>query len=254
MFELSIPKVLERIGSSRKVLDIGGWACPFNRANWIMDEGPYETRGFYKTVGLPGSQGGEAEHFTKETWIQRDICAREPYPFGDKDLDFVICSHTLEDLRDPLWVCSEMCRIARAGYIEVPSREVETCRGWESPRTAGLSHHRWLIDINGSEITFLMKLHMIHQHWRFNFPPGHLHRLPEAAKVQFLFWEGGFSFRERIIHGHGAMAAELERFVQSTRPYSASRLAASRAWGRLTRETQRVVRGVLRRLQPAKKP
>jgi hypothetical protein len=32
----------------------------------------------------------------------------------------VICSHTLEDIRDPLWVCSEMIRIGKAGYIELP--------------------------------------------------------------------------------------------------------------------------------------
>jgi hypothetical protein len=29
------------------VLDIGGWGHPFNRANWIMDIGSYDTRGAY---------------------------------------------------------------------------------------------------------------------------------------------------------------------------------------------------------------
>ena len=79
--------------------------------------------------------------FTKDSWIVRDICAKEPFPFRDKELDFVVCSHTLEDIRDPLWVCSEIIRIGKAGYIEVPSRLWETCRGME-PGIAGLSHHR----------------------------------------------------------------------------------------------------------------
>ena len=60
-----------------------------------------------------------------------------------------ICSHTLEDLRDPLWVCAELVRVAKAGYVEVPSRAAEQSRGWEHPRIAGLSHHRWLIEIDG---------------------------------------------------------------------------------------------------------
>ena len=29
------------------VLDIGGWAHPFNRANYVMDLAPYVTRGFH---------------------------------------------------------------------------------------------------------------------------------------------------------------------------------------------------------------
>ena len=60
----------------------------------------------------------------------------------------------------------------QAGYIEVPSRLAETCRGWESDTIAGLSHHRWLIDIDETAAfgRFLMKYHMIHADRRFSFP------------------------------------------------------------------------------------
>lgn len=115
MYEPNVSLILEKIGPEDVVLDIGGWACPFNRANYVMDVQPYETRGFYRTIGLPASQGGALEHFSKDTWIRRDFCDREPYPFGDKSIDFVVCSHTLEDIRDPMWVCSEMVRIAKRG-------------------------------------------------------------------------------------------------------------------------------------------
>jgi ubiquinone/menaquinone biosynthesis C-methylase UbiE len=43
-----------------------------------------------------------------------------PYPFPDKHFDFLICSHVLEHLKDPVRTCSEFSRIAKAGYIEVP--------------------------------------------------------------------------------------------------------------------------------------
>src|SRR5262249_51402692 len=149
-------RILALLKPSDLVLDIGGWACPFNRANYIMDAEPYETRGFYRTFGGAACQGGRQECFTRDTWIRRDVCDRTPYPFVDKSVDFVICSHTLEDLRDPLWVCQEIVRIGKRGYIEVPSREAESCRGHE-PGIVGVSHHRWLVDLDGSHLTFLMK-------------------------------------------------------------------------------------------------
>jgi hypothetical protein len=208
--------LLSRLRPQDVVLDIGGWARPFNRANFVLGQEPYETRGYYGPSLPP--QGGEREHFTRETWIRRDICSREPFPFGDKELDFVICSHTLEDIRDPLWVCSEMVRIAKAGYIEVPSRVAESCRGIE-PGQVGWSHHRWLVDLSSSPVQFLMKYHRIHGHWRFSLPRSYFRRLPEELQVQWLFWEGSFDFTERTLHGVSTLEAELERFVQSVHPY-----------------------------------
>jgi Methyltransferase domain len=193
-------RILALLRPTDLVLDIGGWACPFNRANYIMDAEPYETRGFYRTFGGLASQGGKQEWFTRETWIRRDVCDKTPYPFGDKSVDFVICSHTLEDLRDPLWVCQEIVRIGKRGYIEVPSREMESCRGHE-PGIVGLSHHRWLVDLDGSHLTFLMKLHAIHSHWSLSLSPRHLRTLPEERKITALFWEGSFTVSERTIHG-----------------------------------------------------
>src|SRR5689334_18962407 len=57
MFEPNVQRVLQLISADDVVLDIGGWASPFNRANYVMDAFPYETRGFYRTFGGPASQG-----------------------------------------------------------------------------------------------------------------------------------------------------------------------------------------------------
>jgi hypothetical protein len=227
MFEPNAEKILASLAPTDVVLDIGGWARPFNRADWVMDAEPYESRGYYGT-----RQGGDHEHFTKERWIRRDICAKERYPFADKQLDFVICSQTLEDVRDPLWVCAEMIRIAKRGYLEVPSRIVESCRGVE-PGQVGWTHHRWLVDIEGQRARFLMKYHMIHSHWRFSFPERFLRALPRERRVSWIFWDGEFSFSETTIHGVDAIALELERFVQQVRPYPGWRLSLDRASRRL---------------------
>ncbi len=204
------------------MLDIGGWARPFNRANYVIDAEPYETRGYFsdpKLASLRGwyapAQAGDREWFSKDTWIQRDICDHEPFPFADKEVDFVICSQTLEDLRDPLWVCAEMIRVGKQGYIEVPSRLAESSRGLE-PNQVGWSHHRWLIDIVGNQVYFTMKYHMIHSHWRFSFPAS---RLPECKRAQWLFWDDSFRYSEVTILGPGQIAAELERFVRANNGY-----------------------------------
>lgn len=229
MYAPNVARVLASLREDAVVVDIGGWACPFNRADYIIDAEPFDTRGYYRTIGLPASQGGEVERFSRERWIVRDLCDRAPYPFADKSVDFVVCSHTLEDVRDPLWVCAEMMRIGKAGYIEVPSREWETCRGHESARTAGLSHHRWLIDIDADGLTFLMKYHVIHAHPRYSLPASHLRALPAARAVQWLFWTDRFDVRERTIHGLDAQAAELAGYVARVRAYPAWRHSAWRA-------------------------
>ena len=90
--------IMEMLKASDLVFDIGGWAHPFNRANYVMDAEPYETRGYYNRTFARNSPyppiGGTVEHFTERTWIRRDICEKTPFPFRDKELDYVICSHS----------------------------------------------------------------------------------------------------------------------------------------------------------------
>lgn len=143
-------KVLAKIKPKDLVLDIGGWAEVFNRANYVLDFQPYETR-----RKKPGK-----EYFSKKTWVIHDINIL-PWPFHEKQFDFVICSHVLEDIRDPIAVAKEIQRVGKAGYIEVPSREYESTAGVDpfptGDKFTGLSHHRWLIEKNGNGLLFTFK-------------------------------------------------------------------------------------------------
>lgn len=239
MYEPNVQRILDQLSPSDIVLDIGGWARPFNRANFVLDAEPYATRGYYGS--LRSAQGGSEEKFSEATWIQRDMCEHTPFPFGDKEVDFVTCSHVLEDIRDPLWVCSEMIRVAKRGYIEVPSRMAESSRGTETGQV-GWSHHRWLIDIERNSVQFLMKYHRIHSHWRLSFPQSYLRRMSEANRVQWLFWDASFEYSEGTIHGVDNIEAELAGYVRRVRPYPQWMVAADRALHRATSVARRVVR------------
>lgn len=213
MFKKNVDLILGQITKSDVVLDIGGWAQPFNRANYVIDILPYKTR------GILGSLGPEKEFFSKGTWIIHDASSRKPLPFKNKEIDFVICSQTLEDIRDPIHLCSEIVRIGKKGYIEVPSRIVESTVGLKGRHCAGYYHHRWLVEIKGSEVVFRFKPHLLHSSWKFHFPKSYLKKLSEKERVSFLFWKGEFQYKEVILLSALKVAQELEGFVKRKRAY-----------------------------------
>ncbi len=238
----NVEEVLSRIKPNDLVLDVGGWACPFNRANWVIDAEPYETRGFYARNGMGKAQGGEKEYFNRDTWVERDICDKEPWPFKDNFFDFSICSHTLEDIRDPLYVCSELIRVSKRGYIEVPSRLVESCRGIESSRIVGLSHHRWLVDITDNCVQFTMKYHMINGDFQLSFPPSFAKKLSPPETISYLFWEDSFDVAETQIHGVDNIHAHLRQFVAQRYNYPHYRFVMKRVNNLVNRGFKKIAR------------
>ena len=56
MSESSFFKLLGQLKPHDLVLDVGGWACPFNRASYVLYSEPFKTREFCKTVDMTGFQ------------------------------------------------------------------------------------------------------------------------------------------------------------------------------------------------------
>lgn len=216
MLPASRDRLLETLGEDQLVLDIGGGGSPFVRADWVIDLMEYGQRGLYGDPIDP-----EAERFEASTWVCRDMCDREPWPFSDKQFDFAVCSHTLEDVRDPLFVCDEMVRVAKAGYVEVPSRLEEQSFGIQGP-WAGWGHHRWLIDLEGDELTFVLKHHVLHNRDTDRFSKDFYDALSPEERVLCLWWEGSFRYQERIFLDGPSLDAYLGDFVQHHRATSAN--------------------------------
>jgi hypothetical protein len=210
-------RLLSQIPDDATVLDAGGAAAPFPRADYVIDALPFEAAG----------QGSHANihqllrtppRYSRETWIEWDLCDRRPWPIADKSFDFVVCSHLLEDVRDPIWICSELQRVAKAGYIEVPSRVEEQSKGVENPRHAGYYHHRWLISKTTSELQFRHKPHVLH-----SVNEAIVARLSPCTRINpehaivFLDWDGDFKAREILEFNEAAVIEELCAFAREAR-------------------------------------
>jgi len=203
MLEESARLIAQRVGDDARVLDVGGGARPFSRADCVLDAIAYESRGELGYNGDPAQ-----ERFDAASWVQRDICDREPWPFADREFDFAVCSHTLEDVRDPVYVAAELQRVAAAGYIEVPAVREELTYGIQGP-WVGWGHHRWLVFVGESGLEFVFKHHVVNRP-DSHLPAGSQVGVPEAERVQTLWWHGGFQARERLIW----TAAELDELLR----------------------------------------
>ena len=227
MLAESLVRIESQLPGDALVLDVGGWGRPLARADWVVDLMPYDTRGLY------GRDGDGPERFGADTWVRIDVCGHEPWPFEDKQFDFAVCSHTLEDVRDPVRVCAELVRVARAGYVEVPSR-LEEQSPMDGRPGVGWTHHRWLVDVDEREksIEFVFKHGVVYLAEEARFPPGFHAGLSDAERVSRLWWDGSFAFGERVMMSAEELDPYLSEFVDRelhrrglSRPSGARRLA-----------------------------
>lgn len=195
-------KMLAMFKEDDKILDIGGWEKPFNRATHVLDILPYRTR--KKQNSFPK---GIKERFKKETWILHDI--KDPLPFKNNEFDFVVCGHVLEDIKDPVFLAKEIMRISKAGYFEFPNRAFEMKNNVDpflnSDRYVGFCHHRWLITVLRNKITFVPKtsIHSAYKELRCN-------KINE--KYTGFFWKDSFKIKEVFFKSQKEMLEEATLF------------------------------------------
>ena len=78
--------------------------------------------------------------------------------------DFSICSHTLEDISNPMLVANQLGKISHGGYISVPSKYRELSRFEMSLKGAfyrGYIHHRWIFTIRNSQLFGFPKINYL---------------------------------------------------------------------------------------------
>ncbi len=87
--------------------------------------------------------------------------------------DFSICTQTIEDIRDPIFVLEQLAKMSKMGFISVPCKHSELCVGIECSvpehRAAwgtnsdfrGYFHHRWIFTIKEGRLHAYPKLSFI---------------------------------------------------------------------------------------------
>jgi SAM-dependent methyltransferase/uncharacterized protein YbaR (Trm112 family) len=101
------------------VLEVGSGGNPYWRSNVLLDA--YETTRERHWAPLV------ADRPTVLGFV-------ESLPFRDKAFDFVIASHVLEHSTDPAKFLTELQRVAKAGYIEVPDAFMERINPYRDHR------------------------------------------------------------------------------------------------------------------------
>lgn len=194
-----------RLNGAVRILDVGGAGNVSRHATHVIDRLSY---GWWQAWPQKGTTAIQPEQ-----WVVHDICASQPFPFPDKHFDFVICSHTLEDVRDPIRVCEEISRVGKAGYIETPSPLLELTWGRDKSSWVGYCHHRWLVSVENDALVFRFKPHLIHSSPRFYFPARFGKKFEEQDRAYTCyFWSNQIACREEI--GFLISRASIEDYIE----------------------------------------
>ena len=183
-----------------KVLDVGSGHAPFPLATHLAD--------LELSEGWTGRGGAPFKHIDGKPVYQ---CNIESLPFGDKEFDFVYCSHVLEHVDNPEIACRELMRVAKRGYIETPTRGKDL---WMD--AARQSNHKWAIeefngalvftqyserDIAGLGCDALMGMHIRPETPREKTITSLLYLKADLFNTMFM-WDDSFAIEVRRLKNH----------------------------------------------------
>jgi len=118
-----------QIRANDLVLDIGSGHSPHPRADILCD----------RYIDDDTERGGSIR-------ADRPLIVADAHdlPFRDGAFDYVVTSHIIEHMDDPVRFCRELMRVARAGHISSPSEIAEKLFYWP--------FHRWYVNKIGDAL------------------------------------------------------------------------------------------------------
>jgi len=124
------------IADDARVLDVGSGHAPHPRADVLLE----------KFLDDDSERSGVSMDRADPRLIMGDALAM---PFPDGSFDYAIASHIAEHMDDPEGFCSELTRVAAAGYVETPgwlgdALLREPFHPWRVRSRRGVLEYRWV--------------------------------------------------------------------------------------------------------------
>lgn len=106
------PDRLKSIKKGHRVLEIGPGGLPHPKSTVFLEKRFADE-----------DEAAEQRGFAPAVQIDKVIVYYDGgrFPFADGEFDYAICSHVLEHVDDVESFIQELCRVARAGYLEFPT-------------------------------------------------------------------------------------------------------------------------------------
>lgn len=136
---------IKSIGPQDRVLEIGPGATPHSRSNVFLElKYPNEEEELLQRGGVP----------YKNSFGERPVTLYDGglFPFKDGEFDYVICSHVIEHVLDPVGFMEEVFRVGKGrGYIEYPLITYEYLYGF------AVHKHFLKYDVDRNVLIFIPK-------------------------------------------------------------------------------------------------
>jgi hypothetical protein len=120
-----------------KVLDAGGAVNP-----WASEY----TDVYLDIQDVPGKRVITGDIQSPEVWEK----------ISQENFDFIICSHTLEDIKNPDFVIKNIIKNSKEGFISVPNKHTEMSHV-ESLSYLGYCHHQYIFTLKDETLFALRK-------------------------------------------------------------------------------------------------
>lgn len=133
--ESRVMRVARVLGWERIAWSLRRLHCPVDKDALVLEVGSGGNPYFRANVLLDAFEVTRQRHWAPLVADRPTVLgAVERLPFRDQAFDFVIASHVLEHSSDPEAFLSELQRVARAGYVEVPDAFMERLNPYRDHR------------------------------------------------------------------------------------------------------------------------
>lgn len=161
----------KRQNPAYKVLDVGGAMNPW--CKWVD--------AFVDCQEVSGKKVFVGDVNDSELWGQ--VTSEGPW-------DFLICSHLLEDIRNPSFVIEKIQQVAHSGCIAMPNKHTEFSLV-ESGNYLGYGHHRWIFTLAEDCLLIMPKMPAVNDFLRANyFVPAKITAAIIRRKKKWIQWNG----------------------------------------------------------------